>query len=237
MLMSMVNAKVFAYDVEIDGIYYNFYKSGEAWVVYKSTERVGGYYGYWKYINDYTGDVVIPESVTYEGVAYKVTTICTHAFEWSTNLTSVTIPNSVTAIGMHAFLYCTALSSITIPNSVTHIGESAFLGCDNLKTIVSLIEEPQMVSFENLDPFDEDNYNNTILYVPKGTIEKYMYARFWKNFRQIEENPNETGIQSLLFDNDIREIHSLNGEKIISPSKGINIIKMKDGTVKKILIK
>lgn len=141
--------------------------------------------------SDYTGDVIIPESVTYEGVTYPVTTIASHAFEWSTNLTSVTIPNSVNGIGAEAFKYCTALSSVTIPNSVTEIGDFAFVGCNNLKTIISLIEEPQMVSFSR--QFDEEDFINIKLLVPYGTIDKYKAASGWKNFRHIEEMNSSGG--------------------------------------------
>ncbi|MBL1488787.1 hypothetical protein ELC62_30545, partial [Klebsiella pneumoniae] len=55
----------------------------------------------------YSGDVVIPETVTYGGVTYKVTGIKSSAFNACENLTSVTIPNTVTEIADNAFSYCT----------------------------------------------------------------------------------------------------------------------------------
>ena len=54
----------------------------------------------------YTGAVVIPESIEYEGVAYAVTSIGKNAFWYCYGLTSVTIPNSVTSIGSRAFRDC-----------------------------------------------------------------------------------------------------------------------------------
>ena len=53
-----------------------------------------------------TGDLTIPESVTFRGCPYPVTSIRDGAFEHCTGLTSVTIPNSVTSIGAGAFEYC-----------------------------------------------------------------------------------------------------------------------------------
>ena len=144
-----------------------------------------------------------------------------------------TIPNSVTSIGASAFYCFSSLTSITIPNSVTNIENWAFGGCV-IQKVISKIENPFNI---NKNTFNDDTRYNATLYVPIGTIDKYKSTEGWKDFLFIEENPNETGIQSMLFDNAIKETHSLNGEQTLSPTKGINIIKMKDGTVKKVLIK
>lgn len=74
----------------------------------------------------YSGDVVIPETVTYGGVTYKVTGIKSSAFNACENLTSVTIPNTVTEIADNAFSYCSNLKSLHIPASVAKIGDMAF---------------------------------------------------------------------------------------------------------------
>ena len=82
-----------------------------------------------------TGDLTIPESVTYGGISYPVTSIGNKAFYECRSLTSVTIPNSVTSIGNEAFRFCSGLTSVTIPNSVTSIGGSAFVGCSGLTSV------------------------------------------------------------------------------------------------------
>ena len=110
-----------AYTAKIDGFYYNF--SGDnATVTYL-------YYDSSNNSSAYSGDVVIPDSVTYNGKTYTVTNIGDCAFYSCYSLKSVTIPNSVTSIGYFAFYGCSRLTSITIPNSVTSIGERAFEGC------------------------------------------------------------------------------------------------------------
>ena len=77
----------------------------------------------------YSGDIVIPNSVSYKNIEYSVTSIGYDAFSGCSGLTSVTIPNSVTSIGDYAFSGCIGLTSVTIPNSVTSIGGSAFSCC------------------------------------------------------------------------------------------------------------
>ena len=124
-LISMVGAKALAHDIEVanaDGItiYY-------IWANNK-TELTVSYRGDFNnsYSNEYSGNLVIPESVIYEGKTYPVTSIGHSAFYGCFGLTSVTIGNSVTTIGGFAFIDCYRLISVTIPNSVTIIGPSAF---------------------------------------------------------------------------------------------------------------
>ena len=125
-LMSMVGAKAFAYDIEVknaDGvtIYYNYTSDGLELEVTKGN-------------SSYSGNVVIPDEVTYMNRTRKVTSIG-NAFFGCTGLTSVTICNSVTSIGKRVFYGCSGLASVTIGNSVTSIGEKAFYKCSGLKSI------------------------------------------------------------------------------------------------------
>lgn len=116
-----------------------------------------------------------------------VTAIGSSAFENCINLTNISIPNSVTSIGAGAFQNC-RFTSLTIPNSVTTIGNSAFSGCYNLIGIVSEIEEPFAIGgvFSSYSL----NQQNTILYVPAGTIEKYEALEGWSDFTKITAIPN-----------------------------------------------
>ena len=115
--------------IYVDGIYYQ---------VTSSTDKIVGvtYKGssYDSY-NEYSGAVVIPESITYHGITYRVTSIGEGTFNNCTGLTSVTVPESVTSIGQYAFSGCAGLTTITIPEGVTSIGEGTFYNCTGLTSV------------------------------------------------------------------------------------------------------
>ena len=101
----MASLTAIAHDFEVDGIYYNI-NGNEAAVTYRGTFA-------FQY-DEYTGDAVIPESVTYDGVTYPVTTIGHSAFEGCSGMTSITIGSSVTSILERAFYGCYNLDRVNI---------------------------------------------------------------------------------------------------------------------------
>jgi hypothetical protein len=78
-----------------------------------------------------TGDLIIPDSVTYEGSTYPVKVIVNYALE-NSSITSVSLPNTLSIIDFCAFKDCHELASVSIPNSVIHIGHEAFQNCYSL---------------------------------------------------------------------------------------------------------
>lgn len=126
-----------AYDFVVKGIYYNI-NGDEAIVTYQGRRYNSTYGYYYGYYNNNTGNVVIPEEVTYNGQTYTVTAIGEYAFYNYDNtyiITGITLPNTITSIGDYAFYNCYALKEITIPNSVTSIGYRAFSGCSSLSYV------------------------------------------------------------------------------------------------------
>ena len=118
-----------AQKVEIDGIWYNLItKVKQAEVTFKGNS-------YNEYDDEYSGSITIPATVTYDGVAYSVTSIGDEAFRGCNFLTTINIPESVTNIGNLAFHGCYKLNDITLPEGVTSIGENAFRYCKRLTAI------------------------------------------------------------------------------------------------------
>ena len=113
-----------AYDCKVDGIYYNLNKTDKTASVTNSSNS-----------DNYSGVIVIPETIAYNGATYSVTSIGEYAFDGCSGLTSVTIGNSVKSIGQSAFAYCSGLTSVTIGNSVKSIGDLAFFDCTGLTSV------------------------------------------------------------------------------------------------------
>lgn len=123
----MTASAIFAHDFEVNGIYYSKVYGNQDNVYVTSRNYEG---------NSYSGDVVIPGTVSYEGKTYRVTEIGYSAFGYCDGLNSVSIPSTVVAIGDQAFASCTGLKSIVIPNSVTTIEQAAFMYCSGLTNVV-----------------------------------------------------------------------------------------------------
>ena len=121
-LYMLLSSYAFAYDFEVDGIYYDKISSVNKTVSVASLNKV-------------SGDIVLPSFLSFGAVQYKVISIGNNAFQGCTGLTSITIPNCVKEIGECAFLGCIGLTSITIPESVTYIGGGAFRDCSGLTSI------------------------------------------------------------------------------------------------------
>ncbi|MDD3080271.1 MAG: leucine-rich repeat domain-containing protein [Paludibacter sp.] len=119
--------KIYAYDFEVHGIYYNITDSvnNTVEVTRENSESV------------YNADsLTIPDKIVVCGKTYKVKSIGKLAFDNCKKLRSVILPDSITNIGNSSFAGCTNLTSIDLPNSITSIDIFAFALCESLKTIV-----------------------------------------------------------------------------------------------------
>ena len=133
LFMGLVSQYVCAHSIEVANaqgvtIYYNWTNNQtELTVTFK-----GSYYD--SYSNEYSGDIIIPSSVTYNENTYPVTGINSSAFIDCTSLQSINFPSSLVSIGSYAFAGCSSLQSIDFPQSLVSIGSYAFAGCSGLQS-------------------------------------------------------------------------------------------------------
>ena len=107
LLLCLAHIDAFAHDFEVDGIYFSYLSETN-----KTVAVTFKGYKYNTYSDEYSGNVVIPASVTYQETTYSVTSIGSRAFWDCPGLTSIEIPNSVTSIGTDAFYDCTGLKKV-----------------------------------------------------------------------------------------------------------------------------
>lgn len=193
----MMSLSIFAYeasigfnDIEIDGILYHLYigenTSASAYTMFRED-----------YTPKYSGDIIIPSSVTYEvgytwpnddkykysKVTFPVMWIKWQSFAFCENVTSVKIPNSVIEIDEDSFWDC-GLSSVTIPCTAIIIEGNAFHGCKNLTSVTNLSYYPQnsrrIFMEEMFEVFGD-------LHVLKGRKQAYHNSPRWNKFNIIDD--------------------------------------------------
>ena len=221
-----------------------YYSDRDDGFIYTSNDKLGDYVFF-----DCSGltSLTLPSSVTKIGcyalsncigltsltLPSSVTEIGEHAFLNCRGLTNFTIPSGVTSIGTSAFFCCYGLISLTIPSCVTSIGGFAFNDCSGLTSIYAYMEKlPETGS--NL--FLGCDAKNCTVYVPKGTGDAY----FWSSFGYFDKivEFDAAGIDKVTTSTDVEEVsrYYLNGQRLVGPTKGLNIVKYSDGSVKKVAV-
>lgn len=119
-----------AYDVEVDGICYGLFGTRRAYVTHHGEWADAGVSG-----ATYSGHLVIPEQISYQGRTYTVFSVDENAFAGCEGLTSVTLPSTVQALSGCAFLGCSSLRQVTLPDGLLKIAKCAFVGCGSLQQV------------------------------------------------------------------------------------------------------
>ena len=138
-------------------------------------------------------------------------------------------------IGSRAFLGCSGLTSLTLPADITSIGDEAFQGCSGLTSIYVYAEKVPGIGS---DVFWGVDAKKCTLYVPMGTRYDYCASDFGDYFENIVEF-EATGIDKTTTSTDVEEVvrYSVNGQRLSAPTKGLNIVKYSDGSVKKVAVR
>ena len=208
-------------------------------------------------LSKYSGsatEVTIPESVTHDDVTYSVTSLGDYCFYYCRALTSITIPSSVTSLGEDCFSGCSSLTSVDIPSSVTRLGERCFYDCSSLTsvTIPSSVTRLGGGCFNRCKSiktmtceiptakkgyfFSDTPIEQATLYVPESSLDSYKATSPWSSFGTIQPI-STTGIGEIATEGDacIDAIYNLEGKRGNGISRGLNIIRMSDGTTRKVL--
>lgn len=112
-------------------------------------------------INEYIGDVVIPDTVLYHGSKYAVLMIAESAFE-----------------------NCKLVRSVVIPGTVKNINKKAFAHCYGLRAIHCRVNAPIEIDSTVFEGVDKQR---CILYVPLQMAQSYSNSPYWNRFILFEE--------------------------------------------------
>lgn len=127
-----------------------------------------------------------------------------------------------------------AVTSITIPSQMTKVGEYVFQKCKSLTSIYVSWKTPLKLSSIVFCGMDKQKCT---LYIPQSTYQDYWLADVWGDFENIVEY-DTSGIDKVtdMFDTQEVSRYSVNGQRLSAPTKGLNIVKYSDGSVKKVAV-
>ena len=200
---------------------------------------------------------ILPNSITSIGVDafYECTALSnlvlpddlkkipTRCFMGCSSLTSLVIPNSVELIELNAFKDCKNIKAIRIGNGLKELGLGVFNNCSELTDVYCWADIPPIVQGYH-NPYSMPFYGSHVeyasLHVPESSISSYQASDVWNGFGHIVAlTSDDTGIE-LRKDGNIpteRTCYNINGQTLNRKSRGVYILKMSDGTTKKVLVK
>ena len=135
--------------------------------------------------------------------------------------------------GIEYYLNDKKITSVAIPSTITKLGRYAFQNCRDLTSVYVSWQFPIPTG----SAFYGVDISKCTLYVPQGTEQDYWLSPGWGDFGKIVEF-DATGIDKVTTSNDAKELsrYSVNGQRLSAPSKGLNIVKYSDGSVKKVVV-
>ncbi len=160
------------------------------------------------------GKIEIPETVIHDGMFYIVSSVEEKAFKDNKNLTE-----------------------LTISKYVSSIEAGAFEGCSGLKLIICHLEKPLDIEDQTSSIFIGVDKENCVLCVPDNSVKLYKVATGWRDFKNIVSISYFVGIEGVDLDGQDVRIYDLQGNRLSRLQKGVNIIRLKNGMSKTILLK
>ena len=196
--------------------------------------------------SDSSGDVVIPTSVEVNGQNYPVTAVGENAFKGNTALTSVSIPDGVVKIGAGAFEGCSNLMTIVIGADVANIGDKAFANIGTSMNASRRTEGegllvkcyPLNVPTTASNAFEDSPISSGTLLVDDNSAKAYKAATPWRQFGTIMGFNEASSVKAVWASEDGNaQIFSLDGKPLNELQNGVNIVRMCNGQVRKVVVK
>ena len=182
------------------------------------------------------GDYEIPQTVTFDGVTYTVTAIGDSAFKDNKDITQLTIPDNIEQIGGNAFDGCSRLQTIYIGKGVREIGSKAFANIGTETSGLQVYCYPDVIPVTAIDAFENTPISSATLNVVDELVDIYKATRPWMDFGNISGLSN-VGISNVYGDATDVEVFNLQGHKMNHLRKGLNIIRHKNGTTSKVIVR
>lgn len=158
------------------------------------------------------------------------------AFGGCDGLTTVSLPYGASV--WESFNGCRNLETVILPTELKDLSKGTFFGCP-VKTVYAYAENPDYLGVYGTYAFDESMVlEDATLYVPRGCAEVYRESELWNGFGHIEEFDSTLGVGAPTATGATEVArYSAYGQFLAAPQKGLNIIRMSDGTTRKMVVK
>jgi hypothetical protein len=175
---------------------------------------------------DFSGKYTIPSGIQ---------TVCGSAFKGCSKITEIEMLEGVTRINDSAFSSCSNLKKIIIPKSITNIGADMIAG-SSLEHIYCYAD---ILPVTNHHLFRYSSPSTITLHVPASVLDLYKQTSPWSTCKEIVPIGIDDGIDFTKLHNENHNVtyHNLKGCLLLTPQRCLNIIKMGDGTTKKVMVK
>ncbi|GAB6983056.1 leucine-rich repeat domain-containing protein [Prevotella dentasini] len=202
------------------------------------------------YTKDLSTLVCIPTALKLEDYTTpaEVETIEELAIAGNAFVRKICLTDNVKNIGTYAFGFCTGLEKLLLGKNISSIGEGACAGASGLTEVYCYADELGDESVNMLAFADENIMEKCILYVPKGRVDFYD-SQLWVHYKEDGED--------MKFFADIREmsdeaagigktethaarpvsVYSVDGRRLNARQKGLNLVRMSDGSVRKLMVR
>lgn len=148
-------------------------------------------------------------------------------FEGCSKLRVVNLPISLKTISYWCFKNCSSLKKLEIPSSVSFLGTDGFTGCSNLEELNFGGDVPRNIEMSNIP-------TTCMIFVPKDKLQSYKEI-LGVRYAFVYPFEKQTGINHVKTSSEITPVacYSINGSKLETPVKGLNIVRYSDGSIRK----